>query len=285
MIQQVSAAIKCKKSYVKFGVSPFGIWGSIENHPVGSTEGEGSHTPKGSSASYDDIYADTRKWVKRGWLDYITPQIYWSFAQNSAPYGELTDWWANVVKGTNCQLYIGHANYKHVTNSSFDKDWQNSQEIPNQLKFNSMYPEVKGSSFFSLSSLKTNKFNTTNIIKDSYFNFKALVPTMPWLDNKAPNIVKINNIEKQDKGITIKWQDEEKNDSTYYVIYRFDGNEIGDIQNPKNILTTVRRINRQTYLQFNDLSASIDRNYTYAITALDRLHNESEPTVFVYMRK
>lgn len=108
---------------------------------------------------------------------------------------------------------------------------------------------------------------------------------MPWLDNKAPNIVKINNIEKQDKGITIKWQDEEKNDSTYYVIYRFDGNEIGDIQNPKNILTTVRRINRQTYLQFNDLSASIDRNYTYAITALDRLHNESEPTVFVYMRK
>lgn len=285
LIQQVSSAIKAKKPYVKFGVSPFGIWGHLDNHPVGSINGEGSHTPKASSSSYDDIYADTRGWVKNGWIDYITPQIYWSFGQSAAPYGELADWWANVVKETNCQLYIGHANYKHISNSSWETDWKNPQEIPNQLKFNSMYPEIKGSCFFSLNSLKGNKFGETTIIKNQYFNYKSLVPTMPWLDNKAPEPIKINNISGSKNGINIKWDDKKQNDSTYYVIYRFDGDKIGDIENPASILTTVRRINGQTSLQFNDLSASINKKYTYAITALDRLHNESEPTVFVYMAK
>ncbi|WP_051542223.1 glycoside hydrolase family 10 protein [Clostridium lundense] len=283
LIQQVSVAIKAKKPYVKFGVSPFGIWGHLDNHPAESIKGEGSHTPKASSSSYDDIYADTRSWVKNGWIDYITPQIYWSFGQNAAPYGELADWWANVVKGTNCQLYIGHANYKHISNSSWETDWKNPQEIPNQLRFNSMYPEVKGSCFFSLNSLKGNKLGETTIIKNQYFNYKSLVPTMPWLDNKAPEPIKISNINAMKNGINIKWNDKKQNDSTYYVIYRFNGDKIGDIENPANILSTVRRGSGQLALEFTDLSADINTNYTYAITAADRLHNESKCDSYIYM--
>lgn len=285
LIKQVSSAIKAKKPYVKFGISPFGIWGHIGNHPEGSIEGEGSHTPISSSSSYDDIYADTRSWAKKGWIDYITPQIYWSFGQNAAPYGELADWWANVVKGTNCQLYIGHANYKHISNSSWETDWRNPQEIPNQLKFNSMYPDIKGSCFFSLTSLKANKFNETNIIKNEYFNYKSLVPTMPWLDNKAPEPIKINNVKDSENGITIKWHDKKQNDSTYYVIYRFDGDKAGDIENAANILTMVRREPGQMLMEFTDSSADTSKTYTYAVTAVDRLHNESSPDSSTYTSK
>lgn len=285
LIKQVSSAIKAKKPYVKFGISPFGIWGHAGNHPEGSIEGEGSHTPISSSSSYDDIYADTRSWAKKGWIDYITPQIYWSFGQNAAPYGELADWWANVVKGTNCQLYIGHANYKHISNSSWETDWRNPQEIPNQLKFNSMYPDIKGSCFFSLRSLKENKFNETTIIKNEYFNYKSLVPTMPWLDNKAPEPIKINNVKDSENGITIKWHDKKHNDSTYYVIYRFDGDKAGDIENPANILTMVRREPGQMLIEFTDSSADTSKTYTYAVTAVDRLHNESSANSSTYIAK
>ena len=280
MISMVSNAIKAKKPYVKFGVSPFGIWGHYDNHPAGSPEGEGSHTPVTSSASYDDIYADTRKWAKEGTIDYITPQIYWAFGTTAAPYGELADWWANVVKGTNCQLYIGHANYK--INSS-DTDWKNPEEIGNQLKFNALYPEIKGSSFFSLKQLRLNNLGVTDKIKNEYFNTKALVPTMPWLDNKAPNKVgRVISTKAQDKGIELSWTDAADNDSTYYVIYRFEGKKLGDIEDPSNILATVRRTAGQTSFNYVDKTADSSKEYVYQITAVDRLHNESKPSVSFY---
>ncbi|WP_052447400.1 glycoside hydrolase family 10 protein [Clostridium polynesiense] len=233
LIHDLSKEIKAKKPYVKFGISPFGIWGHEAIHP-----GIGSHTPITSSASYDDIYADTRKWVKSNWIDYITPQIYWAFGTTAAPYAELADWWSEVVEGTNTHLYIGHANYKH-NDAYWDNDWHNAEEIPNQLKFNSMYKNIKGSSFFSLRQLrpeildisgsspeqkKEKKELITKIrdtIKNDYFNTKALVPSMPWLDNKAPNAVVGINTKKGNNEIQLTWKDSAKNDSSYYVIYRY----------------------------------------------------------------
>lgn len=282
MIKSVAGAIKKEKPYVKFGISPFGIWGHYDTHPTGSVEGEGSHTPISSSASYDDIYADTRKWVKEGWIDYITPQIYWSFAQTAAPYGELADWWANVVKGTNCQLYIGHANYKHTDNSSWDTDWQNPDEIGNQLKFNAQYKDIKGSSFFSLKHLRLNKFGATDIIRSQYFNVKALVPAMPWLDNNAPKAAVSVAAVAKDKSVELTWKDNANNDAAYYVVYRFEGDKLGDTENPKNIVTTIRRNGAQVEFKHLDDKVDATKTYTYAVTAVDRLHNESKAINAVY---
>ncbi len=72
---------------VEFGISPFGIWLS---------GGEfGSNTSPYALQSYSDQYADTRKWVMEGWLDYIMPQLYWEFDHGAAPFADLVDWWAN----------------------------------------------------------------------------------------------------------------------------------------------------------------------------------------------
>lgn len=176
---------KENKTCVQFGISPFGIWGHEKNHPKGSKEGVGSLTPISSTSSYDNQFADTRKWVKNNWVDYIAPQIYWTFDEKAAPYGELVNWWSDVVKDTDVQLYIGHASYKKADPNNKNVSWNNPREISNQLKFNSLYDEVKGSIFFRYKSLlKNEKVDTVNnqfldILMKEHFSKKASLPSKP----------------------------------------------------------------------------------------------------------
>lgn len=136
---------------IQFGVSPVGIWGLASKHKANSIEGEGIPVSTGFS-SYDDQYADTRKWVKEGYVDYIAPQVYWTFSGDYVPYGTITDWWAKTVRGTNVKLYIGQAHYKLNQKTKKKLSWQNPRELMNQLKFNQRYSEISGSIFFSSSS-------------------------------------------------------------------------------------------------------------------------------------
>lgn len=186
MVLTVSDSIKSynssNKKDIKFGISPFGIWGHESNHPANSLEGQGSKTPVSSTASYDNQFADTRKWVKNEWIDYIAPQVYWAFDTKAAPYGEITHWWAETVKNTNVDLYIGHASYKKADKNNSDQSWKNSQEILNQLKFNSNYEEIDGSIFFSYKSMLEGQNNAPShneflkILKNDYFKNKTKLP-------------------------------------------------------------------------------------------------------------
>lgn len=127
---------------VRFGVSPFGIWRS---------QGEGSNTSTGTSQSYSSQYADSKKWVDEGWLHYICPQVYWNFQHTTAPYADVVDWWASVVRGTDVDLIIGHG--IHRVN-----DWL-SDEIQTQLRYNQKHPEIKGSAFYSAAFLVEDEMN------------------------------------------------------------------------------------------------------------------------------
>lgn len=92
LIAKVSHTIKSIKPGVEFGVSPAGVWRNRSHDPLGSdTRG---------AAAYDESYADTRRWVEQGLLDYIAPQIYWPFSRSAARYDVLAKWWADVVKPT-----------------------------------------------------------------------------------------------------------------------------------------------------------------------------------------
>lgn len=197
LINNVSDSIKTYntkyKKDIKFGISPFGIWGHESNHPVNSLEGQGSKTPISSTASYDNQFADTRKWVKSEWIDYIAPQVYWAFDTKAAPYGEIVQWWTDVVKDTDVDLYIGHASYKKAIKNNTDVSWQNPQEILNQLKFNSLYEEIDGSIFFSYENLIESKDNSDanneflRILKKDYFNSKTNIPKSPVVSNDKVN--------------------------------------------------------------------------------------------------
>jgi len=147
LVSDVSKAIKAAGKNVRFGISPFGIWANKSTNPLGSDT-------KGLESNYDH-YADSRKWVKDGIIDYITPQIYWNIGYSAADYSKLLTWWKDVISGTNVDLYIGQAAYK-ACNSSSASAWYGVSEIERQLQLNEKTPEVKGSIFYNYTSLLNN---------------------------------------------------------------------------------------------------------------------------------
>lgn len=169
-VRELNRKIKEAKSHVKFGISPFGIWRNSEEVGGCGTNG---------LSSYDTLYVDSRKWIQEEWIDYIIPQIYWPFDHKLAPHGKLVDWWSKQVAGKNVQLYIGLAAH-NVGYPSKGDAWGNPEEIINQIKYGRNNPNVKGSSFFSLKSLKNNNLNIQGNLKGVYGE-KVKTPEMPWL--------------------------------------------------------------------------------------------------------
>ena len=118
-------------------------------------------------SSYDDVYVDSRKWIKEGYIDYIIPQIYWQFDNKNAPYSILVDWWAKQVEGTNVELYIGNAVYK-INDSTYGDAWLNENEVINQIRYSRTISNVKGNCFFRLGSLEENRLGFTDELKEFY---------------------------------------------------------------------------------------------------------------------
>lgn len=269
LIKAVNDSVHHYKKYVKFGVSPFGIWRNFREDTLGSkTNG---------LSNYGELYADSRKWIKEGWVDYINPQIYFTFSRAVAPFGVLLDWWSNNTFGRH--LYIGQAAYLvHGMPSRQEAAWGNLSEIPNQIRYMRANNRVQGSVFFSSKSLSTVARAVADSLKNDLYKYQALPPQMPWLDDVMPNEPQNLTVEALTDGINLKWTKPAKakdgETASGYVIYRFEEGEKINTLNPKNIL----------HISFEDFTTYIDTNtekgqrYTYLVTALDRLKNESEPS-------
>jgi len=130
-----------KKAGVRFGVSPSGIWKNKSSDPRGSDTNGSEH--------FATLYADTYKWVKEGWMDYIVPQIYWHIGFEIADYKKLVPWWANVCKGTNVDLYIGMAAYR----AADDNRPEFKGEMTRQLQLNTTLDGLDGHVYFTYKSV------------------------------------------------------------------------------------------------------------------------------------
>lgn len=170
---------------------------------------------------------------------------------------------------------MGHAVYKIGTGA----EWDNPKEMPNQLIYNTAL-NVKGSVFFSNKDLENNPLGFTDRLKNDLFKNTALVPTMPWLGGHAPQKPELLSVQSTDDGNKVEWKDSQQSDSTYYVIYRFKDNDDQDLKDPNHIVDAVRKDGdgQQTFV---DQSAEGGKDYSYAVTAVDRLHHESDPSQFV----
>lgn len=211
LIQGLAEAIKDSKSYVKFGISPFGIWRNKSTDPTGSdTNG---------LQSYDALHADTKGWLEKGWLDYIAPQNYWHFGNGPAAYEKVLEWWHDVTKPLDAHLYIGHAIYRVPI-------WENPQELANQIVYNrSFSEEIHGSIFFSAKDVLANHQGMQDKMKNELYRFPALPPTMPWLDNEAPKAPLLQSAFIGSEGhVQLRWKDDSQDEDTaYYAIYRQTG--------------------------------------------------------------
>lgn len=174
-IQEISKTIKECSAHVQFGISPFGVW---RNAAVDST---GSKTQAGIT-NYDNLYADIRLWIQKGWIDYVLPQLYWEIGKKAADYEILAHWWANEVKGTNCKLYIGLAPYR-LENASPKTPWGKGNEINKQMQLNRTIPEITGECFYSTRPLLRNPRHVCDSIKAFYLSdiqSESDSNIMPW---------------------------------------------------------------------------------------------------------
>uniref|UniRef100_UPI0022EB0E54 glycoside hydrolase family 10 protein n=1 Tax=Romboutsia lituseburensis TaxID=1537 RepID=UPI0022EB0E54 len=157
LLREVKASIKKINPNVEFGVSPAGIWRNKSSDATGSdTRGQ---------ESYSDNFADTRAWIRQGLVDYVVPQIYWPIGNSAADYSKLVSWWANEVKGSNVDLYIGQGVYKR---GQADYSYQDvAGEIKQQVSLNRKYSEIKGSMYFSARDI-VNNTKLQNDMKELY---------------------------------------------------------------------------------------------------------------------
>ena len=148
---------------VEFGSKPAAVWRSNSQY---CTEGFdrcspiGSLTAAGAYSSYSDLFADTWKWVEEGLVDYVAPQVYYSFKDNIAGYADIVDWWAQMVSDLNkkrngqglknIKLYIAHGIYKY---RDAKDQFNDSGEIINQIKYTKKYDSNVGSAFYSYETL------------------------------------------------------------------------------------------------------------------------------------
>ncbi|MET8353151.1 family 10 glycosylhydrolase [Micromonospora sp. NPDC005206] len=245
LVREMSERIKAIKPWVKFGISPFGIWRNKRNDPAGSATA--------GLQSYDDIYADTRLWVREQWLDYIVPQLYWHIGFDKADYAKLLPWWAATVKGTRVQLYIGQADYRVGERGA----WRDPAELDRQLALNRRYG-VQGSVHFSARQVRADKLGAVSRYSAAHYAGPALVPTMARLPAAPPAAPEVTGVRRADTGMELSWRGD---DATSFAVYRVDGDG-------------ARLVGTARGTGWVDRTAPADRALTYCVSALDRSGNE-----------
>lgn len=255
LIERIYKEIKTTKPHVKFGLSPFGIWRPGFPESIGGFD------------QYDVLYADAKLWLNKGWIDYFTPQLYWSIRRLTTSFPVLLGWWANE-----------NTKQRHLwpgINVGRDTGTRTVDETINQIMIaRGMLPESKGVVHWSISSPFRNTSLQTALLTGPYKD-GAIVPASPWLDKKAPN-APMATITRQGDSLQIRWTHPDETDVFRWVVYyRYNNIWSYQVLNRKDRMLNVKSViipeppaggRQPTPLTINRI----------VVTAVDRTGNESE---------
>ena len=262
LIKKLYETIREIKPWVKFGVSPFGIYRNESSDPLGSKT-------KGLQ-NYDDLYADVLLWAREGWIDYNIPQIYWHIGHPVADYETLVKWWARNTE--NRPLFIGQSVMNTVQNA--DPKNPSINQLPRKMALQRAYQTIGGSCQWPASAVIENAGKYRDALIAEYHKYPALPPVFDFMDNEAPGKVRKMKPVWTEDGYILFWTapkyKEEMNRAVQYVVYRFDAKEKVNIDDPSHIVAITR--DNFYKLPYEDGKTK----YRYVVTALDRLHNESK---------
>ena len=262
LIKMLSDSIHHTKPYVKFGISPVPVW----RHK--SDDINGSETDR-TLTCYDDLFADSRLWIKNGWIDYLAPQLYWSTLHKKVNYTKLLDWYS--YNTFDHHVYIGLAYYK--LSDPDDKGWEDPNQLIDQIKLIRNQEKIKGFSFFRSSSFNGNPLHMEDSLRKNINSQFCIPPTMPWLDSIPPLAPTNLKSTRTKESITLTWEPSKKaidGDIAHrYIIYRIKKGSPFNISTSQNIITITKTNS------FIDKTIEQQIEYTYIITSMDRLHNES----------
>tara|TARA_R110002049_G_scaffold309037_1_gene516093 strand:- start:589 stop:2079 length:1491 start_codon:yes stop_codon:yes gene_type:complete len=241
-IKNVYTAIKKSKPYVKFGISPFGIWRpGYPESVVGYDQ-------------YNKLYADAKLWLNEGWVDYFTPQLYWKTNKIGQSFPELLGWW-QTENTKQLHLWPG-------IRTDLGGTKENADEVFNQIMITrGMLPKSKGIVHWSIAPLL--KYDTlSKALLDGPYKNKTLVPPSPWLDNEPPNKPALT-IKKATNTLLANWTHTNKPDVFRWVLY----------YKPKGGKWAYEILNRRANSYTIPNGETINK---VGITAVDRTGNQSE---------
>ncbi len=172
LVKDLFDAIKKTKPWVKFGISPFGIW--RPGYP---------ETVRGFD-SYDKLYADSKKWINEGWVDYWTPQLYWKTTAPQQRYSDLLAWW----RSQNLQRrHLWPGNYTGRTSTTRASAWPVREIIDQIVETRAQLGDVSGNVHFSMDAFRVNRDSLNERLIAGLYAEPALVPAFPWLALGAPD--------------------------------------------------------------------------------------------------
>ena len=262
LVEQLHHTIRDTKPWVKFGISPFGIYRNKKSDPEGSlTNG---------LQNYDDLYADILLWIDKGWVDYTIPQLYWEIGHKAADYETLIDWWANHANGR--PLFIGQDVMRTV--KAADKTHPQQHQQARKMQLQRSYASIGGSCQWPASAVAENVNNYATALSEEYHHWLALQPEFPFIDKKAPQKVKKLEVIWTDEGPVLCWTapryKDEMDRPIKYVVYRFAKGEKIDL----NDATKIVAFTQSTFFPLTYQGGEM--KFTYVVTTLDRLQNESK---------
>ncbi|BAZ06349.1 hypothetical protein NIES3974_30100 [Calothrix sp. NIES-3974] len=237
MVQRLYEGIKAVKPHVSFGVSPFGIY--RPGQPPGIV----------GLDAYNVLYADAKKWLEEGWVDYLAPQLYWRIDQTQQSYPTLLRWWTQI---NTRRRYIFAGNNLGKLD---DKDWKDT-EIEKQVQISrSLAAELSlGNIFFSVNAINENRQGIANTLGSKLYNRPALPPQLSWHSDRPPTPPSGLDV----KNRRLEWNPANTPDIRSWTLYRRNGNT-WELQ---------RILSRGTHF------ATVQPG-TYAVCAVDRFVNES----------
>ncbi|MBQ8711750.1 MAG: family 10 glycosylhydrolase [Prevotella sp.] len=261
-IEQFYETVHTAKPWVKVGISPFGIYRNKRSSSMGSNTN--------GLQNYDDLYADVLLWVNNGWLDYCVPQIYWEIGNKAADYDTLIRWW-NQYAGKR-PLIIGEDVERTVKHA--DPANPSQHQLPAKFRLHQQMPNVKGTVLWYAKAAVDNVGNYGMTLRNHYWRAPALQPDMSFISKKTTKKVRSLKPVWTSDGYILFWTAPKgknwENTATQYVVYQFaKGEKVNTNDASKIVAITPNTFYR---LPYDDGR----QKFTYVVTALNRLQNESK---------
>jgi uncharacterized lipoprotein YddW (UPF0748 family) len=249
-VESAYKEIKKEKKWVKFGISPFGIYRPGIPSSI-----------KAGVDQYAELYADCKKWLNEGWCDYLSPQLYWPIAQKAQSFPVLLDWWISENKKSR---HIWPGLYTSRLGSEEGKTWS-LNEILDEISATRQRPGATGDVHFSMKTFLQNRQNVDSILGNGLYQHRALVPASPWLGDDDMATPKVT-AKKTDDG---RWELELKPGSRETVRFYTVRVKTTHWMEPR-------------FTSNSKLILGLEPGVTpsaISITAVDRVGNQSDPKV------
>ena len=255
LVKELKQTISTTKPWVRFGISPFGIYRNNKNSKNGSATN--------GLQNYDDLYADVIHWTKKGWIDYNIPQIYWEIGHSAADYITLALWWNQHTYKEH--LYIGQDVARTMK----------ADQLTTKMKYERSLPQVKGNCFWPANEILWNNKGIADSLKQNYHRYPALIPAYTNMSKKKPEEIKEIIMTPTTKGVQLSWETKQNKAKpeapTYFVVYRFQEREKINLNSSHHIVSITPAANY--LIKKEDFDG---KTYQYVITTVNRFHNESK---------